>query len=182
MSALSGAERVRRHRARARAARAATWITEYPAAYGPFLEAWAGRGLRLPPTPAQLQLLTPYAERERGPQLLGHTLRRIRRARARHSPTTYRLVAALIRALEAIRSLATDARSAFDRPLDLSDPRARRERGEGEPAAERPPPRSSRKRSDGQTEADGQLTFRERMELAGLDPALLERFGRRDDE
>ncbi len=150
MTARTPAERQRLHRERLRAARAHQWREELPGRWHPFLEAWAARGLRLPPTESQLQLLTPYAELPRGPHQLGVVLGHVRRARARHSPTTYRLVAAVLRAIEQFRRLVMAAREAFDRPLDLSDPRARRERGELTKGRERPPPRRSRKASDGQ--------------------------------
>lgn len=176
MTAATAAERQRRHRGRVRAERARAWSAEYPALWHPFLAAWAARGLQRPPSDAQLQLLRPYAERERGPGQLGAVLRRCKRARARHSHTTYRLVAAVVRALEQVRQLAQDARDAFSRPLGLSDPNARRERGERELGAERPPPRTSRKSSPGQ---DTALPFAERMRLAGLDPKILERFTRK---
>lgn len=176
MTALTAAQRQRNKRARDRAARSDAWCAEYPATWHPFLRSWAARGLRLPPTTAQLQLLQPYAERSRGPNLVGSTLARVRRAGARHSPTTYRLVAALVRALDHIARLAQDAQDAFDRPLGLDDPNAKRERGEGEPGAQRAPVRRSVRGSPGQL-AHG--SFRERMIRAGMSPELADRLGGR---
>lgn len=179
MSALTAAERQRRHRARERSSRAQVWRAEHPARWWPLLEAWAARGLRHPPSSGQLVLLGPWAELERGPAQLGQATARIARARARHAPTTYRLVAAIVRALGVFRQLAQDARDAFERPLSLDDPNAKRERGEGEPLAERPPVRQSKRPSPGQEHA---LSFRERMRIAGLDPNLWTKRGAGDDE
>lgn len=170
MTAATPAERQRRHRARVRSARGQAWAAEFPAVWGPFLGAWADRGLRHPPTAGQLALLAPYAELPRGGLQLGAALGRVRRARARHSPTTYRLVAAVVRTMELIRNLATNAKHAFSRPLDLSDPTARRERGEGTDAAERAPPRSSRKRAAGQRSTGHAGSLADALRRATDDP------------
>ena len=133
----------------------------------------------MPPTDRQLQMLTPYTERPRGPRQLGTVLSRVKRATYRHSPTTYRLVGALLRGLEQLRQLMADSQDAFDRPLPLDDPNGRRERGEDAAGAERAPPRRSKQASSGQLPIPGG-SFSEQLRRAGLDPKLADRLERRD--
>lgn len=170
----TAAERQRSHRARQRAARAREWQAVYPMAWAPFLAAWADRGLRLPPSEAQLQLLRPYVERPRGPGTLASVLARHRRARARHRRTTYGLVASIMRAMEQIAALSSRVRDAFDRPLSLHDPNARRERGEGEDTGRRKGPRNGP--APGQAQAE---TLLERLRRHGLAPGLGDELERR---
>lgn len=182
---LSPAERKRRQRSRERDARAATWLETADQRWHPLLTAWAARGLRLPPTAAQLAVLAPYMD-QADPRRLGQVLRLVRRFDYRRRRTTYGLIAAVRRGLEALRHDTRGIRDAFERPLSLDDPRGKRERGERREADRESDRRTTRRRrlelEHEQTAQHPLGTFDELMARHGLTRGDLKRKGHTDGD